>query len=82
MPKKSAEKTSRDRKSSTEKAKKKSSQLVIRVSKDERDEFVALCEELDTSAAREIRHFMRRFVAEHESGGSALGSVGLPSERQ
>ncbi|WP_211310362.1 hypothetical protein [Pontivivens insulae] len=41
---------------------KKSSQLVIRVEKDERDAFVSLCEDMDTSAAREIRHFMRDFV--------------------
>ena len=41
---------------------KKDSQLVIRLSKKQRDEFVELCEELDTSAAREIRHFMRDFV--------------------
>ncbi|SOH93169.1 hypothetical protein SAMN06273572_1011024 [Monaibacterium marinum] len=44
---------------------KKSSQLVIRVEKDERDEFVRLCEQMDTSAAREIRHFMRAFVKEN-----------------
>ncbi|MEM8789004.1 MAG: hypothetical protein AAGE76_12155 [Pseudomonadota bacterium] len=45
---------------------KKSSQLVIRVGREERDAFVALCDEMDTSAAREIRHFMRRFVAKHK----------------
>lgn len=45
------------------KDRKKSSQLVIRVDKAERDSFVKLCERLDTSAAREIRRFMREFVA-------------------
>lgn len=40
----------------------KNSQLIIRVNKEERDQFVALCKEFDTSAAREIRHFMRDFV--------------------
>ncbi|MEL6678727.1 MAG: hypothetical protein AAFQ51_08475 [Pseudomonadota bacterium] len=80
MPKRSAEKSPREPKKSDPKAKKKTSQLVIRVSKEERDAFVALCEDLDTSAAREIRHFMRRFVAEHDDGKN-LGSVGLPSER-
>jgi len=44
---------------------KKSSQLVIRVDRDERDAFVTLCDRLDTSASREIRHFMRRFVEQH-----------------
>lgn len=44
---------------------KKDSQLVIRINADERDRFVALCEQLDTSAAREIRHFIRRFCKDH-----------------
>jgi len=41
---------------------KKDSQLVIRINAAERDEFVSLCEELDTSAAREIRKFIRHFL--------------------
>ncbi|MDG3085434.1 hypothetical protein P7F88_04680 [Vibrio hannami] len=45
---------------------KKDSQLIIRINGQQRDEFVALCEDLDTSAAREIRHFIKRFVAEHK----------------
>ncbi|MCG8673321.1 MAG: hypothetical protein MI867_28285 [Pseudomonadales bacterium] len=49
------------------KAGKKDSQLIIRINGEERDEFVALCEELDTSAAREIRKFIRSFLKEHES---------------
>ena len=52
--------------SGKKKAKKKNSQLVIRINDQERDEFVSLCEELDTSAAREIRRFIRDFVAEHD----------------
>lgn len=47
--------------------KKRDSQLVIRIHKDERDAFVELCEELDTSASREIRHFMREFVEKNTS---------------
>lgn len=46
--------------------KKKDSQLLIRVNSDERDRFIDICEELDTSAAREIRRFMRDFIAENE----------------
>ena len=42
--------------------KKKGAQLLIRVDRDERDAFVALCDEKDTSAAREIRRFMREWV--------------------
>ncbi|NVK40508.1 MAG: hypothetical protein HWE39_04630 [Oceanospirillaceae bacterium] len=51
---------------------KKNSQLVIRINEEERDRFVALCEEMDTSAAREVRRFIRGFLAQHEhgSGGS------------
>ena len=47
-----------------EKKKKKDSQLVIRVTADERDDFVSLCDALDTSASREIRRFMKRFIDE------------------
>jgi hypothetical protein len=46
-------------------ASKKNSQLVLRLDKDERDDFVLLCKELDTSAAREIRGFIRKFMKEH-----------------
>ena len=44
-------------------------QLVLRIKKSERDRFVALCDELDTSAAREIRRFIRGFLAEHDDQG-------------
>lgn len=44
----------------------KDSQLVMRLPKAERDEFVSLCKELDTSAAREIRRFIRQFLREHD----------------
>lgn len=46
---------------------KKDSQLVLRLDKEERDAFVALCKKLDTSAAREIRRFMREFVKQNRS---------------
>jgi len=45
---------------------KKDSQLIIRITGKERDQFIELCEELDTSAAREVRRFIRGFLAEHE----------------
>jgi hypothetical protein len=47
-------------------ASKKNSQLVLRLDKAERDAFVELCKELDTSAAREIRRFIRGFMKEHQ----------------
>ncbi len=53
------------KKSQKKKALKKDSQLIIRINGEERDQFVELCEELDTSAAREIRRFIRQFLDEH-----------------
>lgn len=47
------------------KSTKKDSQLILRLDKSERDAFVDLCKELDTSAAREIRRFIRAFLSEH-----------------
>jgi len=49
------------------KNKKKDSQLVIRINGEERDCFVSLCDELDTSAAREIRKFIKSFVASNSA---------------
>lgn len=49
------------------KSHKKDSQLLLRIGREERDEFVALCEELDTSAAREIRRFIKKFIADHNA---------------
>ena len=45
---------------------KKDGQLLIRIQSTERDEFIRLCEELDTSAARELRKFIRGFVKQHK----------------
>lgn len=44
----------------------KDSQLIVRITASDRDRFVSLCDELDTSAAREIRRFIRDFLREHE----------------
>ena len=49
------------------KANKKDSQLVIRINRKNRDTFVELCEELDTSAAREIRSFIQGFIKQHNT---------------
>ena len=53
-------------KKTPKKRNKKDSQLIIRIEKQERQQFVELCEELDTSAAREIRRFIREFIKEHD----------------
>lgn len=52
---------------SEKKSNQKNSQLIIRIKKEERDAFVELCDDLDTSAAREIRHFIRGFLKKHQS---------------
>lgn len=44
------------------KAGKKDAQLILRMDKKDRDAFVELCKDLDTSAAREIRGFIRDFL--------------------
>ncbi|GAA6168767.1 hypothetical protein [Sessilibacter corallicola] len=49
------------------KVKKKDSQLIVRINGEEREEFINLCEHLDTSAAREIRHFIRDFIKKHST---------------
>ena len=48
------------------KAKKKNSQLIVRINDEERVRFIELCEELDTSAAREVRRFIRDFIKNQE----------------
>ncbi len=50
-----------------DKKNKKDSQLVLRLDKEERDAFVRLCNDLDTSAAREIRRFIRQFLKKHRA---------------
>lgn len=59
-----------DNKSSvtSKKKKKKEAQLVIRLEKDLRDQFIAACQDIDTSAARELRGFMKKFLKRYERG--------------
>ncbi len=53
-------------KKNRKKLKQKDSQLVIRINGEERNHFIGLCEQLDTSAAREIRRFIRSFVSKND----------------
>jgi len=55
----------KDDKKDKKKVVKKNSQLILRLDKEERDEFIKLCKQMDTSAAREIRGFIRSFVDKH-----------------
>ena len=45
----------------------KDSQLIVRITASDRDRFVSLCDTLDTSAAREIRRFIRDFLRDHDN---------------
>lgn len=45
---------------------KKNAQLIIRLNKDEKKDFLDICDEIDTSAAREVRRFIRDFIAENQ----------------
>jgi len=54
--------------SDKEKSKKKDAQLVLRLNKDLRDRYVEACQDVDTSAAREIRRFIKRFLKRYENG--------------
>lgn len=46
----------------------KEAQLVIRLDKELRDQFVAACKDVDSSASREIRRFMKRYLTRYERG--------------
>ena len=54
--------------SSKNKKTKKDAQLVLRLDRDMRDQFVKVCKDLDTTAAREIRLFVKRFIRRYENG--------------
>jgi hypothetical protein len=49
------------------KVNKKDAQLILRLNKQQRDAFVETCKDMDTSAAREIRRFIKEFLKEHQS---------------
>jgi uncharacterized membrane-anchored protein YjiN (DUF445 family) len=46
----------------------KDAQLVLRLDKELRDRFVDACQDLDTSAAREVRRFIKRFLRRYDKG--------------
>ena len=50
------------------KKKKKDAQRVLRLSKDSRDRFVDACQDMDTSAAREVRRFIKRYLKRYDNG--------------
>ena len=50
-----------------EKDKGKDAQLVLRLDRKDRDAFVNICKEMDTSASREVRRFIRAFLKENKA---------------
>lgn len=46
----------------------KDAQFVLRIDRESRDRFVEICQELDTTAAREVRRFIRQFVRRYDDG--------------
>jgi len=53
---------------SKSKKKKKEAQFVLRLERELRDQFVDICQELDTSAAREIRRFIKGYIKQYDNG--------------
>jgi hypothetical protein len=51
-----------------QKKSRKDAQLVLRLNKDLRDRFVDACQDLDTSAAREVRRFIKQFLRRYDKG--------------
>lgn len=68
--------------SSNSRKERKDGQLVIRIKKAERDAFIDLCDVLDTSAAREIRRFIRDFILYHTGPANDIGGPDLTADEQ
>lgn len=60
----------------------KDSQLIIRIKGSERDAFLTLCEALDTSAAREIRRFIREFTLSHQDVSEDTGASNETNQKE
>ena len=56
------------KKDKDKKKKKKDAQLVLRLDSEMRDNFLDACRDLDTSAAREVRRFIKRFLKRYDNG--------------
>ena len=45
--------------------KEKNDQLLVKINREDKKKFIALCEADDTSASREVRKFVERFIQEN-----------------
>jgi len=46
---------------------KKDSEFLIKCNKEVKKTFISLCKENDTSASREIRHFMQKYIKKNSN---------------
>ena len=44
---------------------KKDDTLLVKINKEQKKEFIELCKQIDTSASREVRNFIKKFVEEN-----------------
>tara|TARA_S200000501_G_scaffold222489_1_gene208704 strand:+ start:5340 stop:5507 length:168 start_codon:yes stop_codon:yes gene_type:complete len=51
---------------------KKDSTLLIKVNREEKNTFIKLCEDQDTTASREIRKFIRLYTQGHEKNKKSV----------
>jgi hypothetical protein len=49
--------------------KEKNDQLLVKINKDVKKKFIAICEAQDTSASREVRKFIENFIENHPKSG-------------
>jgi len=45
---------------------KKDDTLIIKINKEQKKEFIQICKDDDTSASREIRNFIKKFIEKHK----------------
>lgn len=44
----------------------KNDQLLVKINKEDKKEFIKVCKTLDTSASREVRHFIKKFIRDNK----------------
>lgn len=57
-----------NKKAKKKKRSRKDAQLVLRLNKDLRERFVDACRDIDSSAAHEVRRYIKRFLKRYERG--------------
>lgn len=69
------------KKQKSDKDKDKEVKLVVRIEASLRDEFIEACQDLDTTASREVRRFIRDFLARsNQDPEAAPTSLTIPQE--